>query len=198
MSSSSTLKEPATSAVPPKEDPPAEPAPAKASPDAKAATAAPPKVGTPVKPSLVKAAPAPIGIDSKGKPVMAPSQPSASSLAIMLTPYLRNTRDVSDATQLPKGLELIRSPGKSQIQLRVASLFAHKLKRTFGYVGDIKMSSGEGCETPAQLQIITKIPWPWGPTAHERESSWIIVRVKAFMSKALFSAPARVGSCAFF
>ena len=115
--------------------------------------------------------------------MLASFKPTDSSLAILLTHYLRNTRDVSDAFQLPKGLEMIRPPDKSQVQLRVAPLFAHKLKRTFGYVGDIKMSSGEGCETPAQLQVITKIPWRWGPTSLEKESSWIIVRVQAFYRK---------------
>ena len=64
--------------------------------------------------------------------MLAPFQPTASSLAIILTPYLRNARVVSVAALLPKGHELIRSPGESLIQLRVAPLFAHKLKRTFG------------------------------------------------------------------
>ena len=135
----------------------------------------------------------PIGVDLNGKPVLAPFQPTAGSLAILLAPYLRNSLDLSAALPLPKGLKLIRPPDATQIQLRVAPVFARKFRRTFGYVGDIKMSSGEGSETPAQLQVITKVPWRYGPSASERESRWILVRIQAFTSKALFETPARIG-----
>ena len=152
-----------------------------------------PASATPAQPALVKAAPVPFGVDSSGKPVLAPFQPTAGSLAILLTPYLRNSLDLSAALPLPKGLQLMRSPDESQIQLRAAPLFARKMRRTFGYVGDIKMTSGEGSETPSLLQVITKVPWRYGSSAAERDSSWILVRLQAFTSKALFETPARIG-----
>lgn len=93
---------------------------------------------------------------------------------------------------LPAGLHLMRAPGDSQIQLRVAPFFARKLKRIFGYVAEITLSDGYGTDAPAQLQIATRIPWRYGPSQREVGLSWILVRVQAFVSKALFDAPARV------
>ena len=109
---------------------------------------------------------------------------------------MKNTLGLNGALPLPKGLQLVLSTDESQIQIRVAPLFAKKMKRTFGYVAEIKLSFGGGSDTPAQLQLVTKVPWRYGPSAAERESSWILVRAQAFTSKALFETPARVGSCA--
>ena len=124
-------------------------------------------------------------------------QPSVGSLAIALTPFVRNTHDLTGALPLPEGLSLQRPPDKvgHQIQLRVAPLFAKKMKRTFGYIAEMKLTDGEGSDTPAQLQVVTRVPWRYGQTAAETECSWLMVRIQAFTSKALFDAPARVSCC---
>ena len=106
--------------------------------------------------------------------------------------------DLSSLLPLPKGLEVIRSPDGRQLQLQVAPFFASKLRRIFGYVGEITLCSGEGTDTPAQLQVITRIPWKFGSTKAESGNSWLLVRVQAFMSKSLFAKPAQVvklGDC---
>ena len=121
-------------------------------------------------------------------------QPTVGSLAIALTPFVRNTHSLEGALPLPAGLSLIRSPDSlgHQIQLKVAPLFAKKMRRTFGYIAEIKLTDGEGCDNPAHLQIVTKVPWRYGPSAAETETSWVFIRIQAFTSKALFDAPARV------
>ena len=110
-------------------------APARAAP-----VVAPPEVTPAVvvpavpKPALTKAAPAPLGFDQLGKTVLASFQPSASSLALLLTPYLKNSLDLKGVLPLPDGLDLVRSPGGCQIQLRVAPLFATRMRRTLNYL----------------------------------------------------------------
>ena len=141
----------------------------------------------------VKATPSPYGAAASGKAVYFPFRPSAASISLLLTPYLRNSLGLTGA--LPKGLHLMRPPDESQIQLRVAPLFAKKTRRTFGYVAEIKLPQGGGADTPAQIQLVAKIPFRYGTSTAERETSWMLVRVQAFMSKALFQAPARVDSC---
>ena len=66
-------------------------------------------------------------------------------------------------------------------------------------MAEIKLTCGEGTDTPAQLQLVTRIPWKYGASVKETSSSWILVRVQAFVSKALFARPAQViklGRCA--
>ena len=68
----------------------------------------------------------------------------------------------------------------------------------FGYVAEITLTEGEGTDTPGQLQIVLRIPWKYGPTSAEREHSWMLVRVVAFVSKSPFPQPAQIvklGSC---
>ena len=65
-------------------------------------------------------------------------------------------------------------------------------------MAEIKLTSGDGTETPAQLQLVTRIPWKYGVTAQETATSWVLVRVQAFVSKALFAKAAQIvklGSC---
>ena len=138
-----------------------------------------------------------IGTTAEGMPVYRSFQPSAGALAVMLTPFVRNTHSLEGALPLPAGLKLQRSPDRlgHQIQLRTAPLFAKKMRRTFGYVAEIKLTDGEGCGAPAQLQIVTRVPWRYGSTAAEKECSWTLIRIQAFTSKAMFATPARVGFC---
>ena len=92
-----------------------------------------------------------------------------------------------------------------------------KNRMMFGYVAEIKLSSGDGTDTPAQLHVVCRIPWRYGVTSagvalkflsifwkfaefspFERDFSWLYVRVQAFASKALFASAATVvkmGSC---
>ena len=75
---------------------------------------------------------------------------------------------------------------------------ASKLRRIYGYVGEITLTGGDGTDTPAQLQIVTRIPWRYGRRTAETGCSWVFVRVQAFVSKALFSSPAQIiklGQC---
>ena len=167
-------------------------APKPVAPAAPAATAAP-------KPALTKAPPVPIGITSEGTPVYAPFQPTVTSIALALTPCLTDpAADLSSVSPLPKGPALQRSPEGTQIQLKVEPFFASKLRRVFGYVGEITLTGGDGTDTPAQLQVITRIPWKFGRTAAESGCSWMYVRVQAFACKAVFASGAKVvklGSC---
>ena len=156
-------------------------------------------IATGTVPAAVKAPPAPIGILPCGSPVFASFQPSVPTVALLLTPYLPVTADPSNALPLPTGLALQRAPeGGKQLQLVATPSFATKLRRVFGYVGDLQLTDGEGTDTPAQLQIVIKIPWKYGHSSAEKENSWMYARVQAFVSKALFSQPAQVvklGSC---
>ena len=170
---------------------------------------------TPAKAPAKATAPAdaPFGVDSQNRPVMSSFQPSVASLAIALTPHLQASEGLNEILPLPSGLHLMRPPDKkeSQIQLRVAPFFARKLRRIFvwgkvffgentfapfGCVAEITLTDGEGADTPAQLQIVTRIPWRYGTNVRETGLSWILVRVQAFVSKALFDSPARVVLCA--
>lgn len=134
-----------------------------------------------------------IGATAEGMPVHQSFQPTAGALAIMLTPFVRNSHSLEGVLPLPDGLKLTRSPDRvgHQIQLRTAPLFAKKMRRTFGYVAEIKLTDGEGCGTPAQLQIVTRVPWRYGSTAAEKECIWALFRIQAFTSKSLFATPAR-------
>ena len=177
-----------------------------------------PSAASPAAPSrapLVKAAPVaaanptPIGFSASGAPVSGkfwefttayvPYQPSVASLALTPTPDLADmTVDLAPLPPLPTGLSLIRSPEGRQLQLKVAPFFASKLRRVHGYVADILLTAGDGADAPAQLQVITKVPWEFGPSKAEVGSSWMLTRVHAFASKSLFSKPAQIvklGSC---
>ena len=106
--------------------------------------------------------------------------------------------DLKTVLPLPEGLELGRSPEGTQLQLVLSPFFASKLRRVFGYIAEISLTSGEGTETPAQLQVVTRIPWRYGRTTAEKESSWMLARLQAFVSKSLFGQAARVlklGDC---
>ena len=169
-----------------------------------------PKVAAVAPKAVVKAAPPPIGILPSGTAVLASSQPTVASLSISLTPFLLTAVGLDTALPLPRGLTLIRSPDDKQTQLKLEPFFAKKLRRVFGYVAEITLSSGDGTDTPAQLQIATKIPRRYGSSENtsikkrrfyfaslffipcEKELSWILVRLQAFASKALFSSAARV------
>ena len=61
--------------------------------------------------------------------------------------------------------------------------------RAYGYAGEIKLIEWEGADTPAQLQIICVIPWKYGVSAQEFASSYIHVRIQAFVSRAYFATP---------
>ena len=140
-----------------------------------------------------KAPPAPIGLTAAGTPVYASLQPTVASLAVTLTPALSDgSVDLGSVLPLPTGLELIRSPEGHQLQLLASPFFASKLRRIFGYVAEIRCTDGAGTETPAQLQLVTRIPFRYGRTTAEKDFSWVLVRLQAFVSKALFAQPARV------
>ena len=153
-----------------------------------AASAFVPAAADPTAPAApFKAAPPPIGTSTAGQAVFASLQPTVASLALTLTPALSDAAaDLKAILPLPSGLELIRSPEGRQLQLRVSPFFASKLRRIYGYVAEIRLTSGDGTETPAQLQLVTRIPFRYGRTEAERELSWILVRLQAFVSKALF------------
>ena len=163
------------------------------------APVAKPAAATPTAAPLMRAPPAPIGLTSSGTAVYASFQPTVASLALALTPALSDmTLDLTPVLPLPAGLELMRSPEGRQLQLQVSAFFASKLRRIYGYVAEIVLTSGEGAETPAQLQLVTRIPFRYGRTTAEKEFSWIPVRLQAFVSKALFERPARalkLGMC---
>ena len=146
----------------------------------------------PPKAPLTNAAPAPIGILPSGTPVSASFQPTVASLSISLTPFLSTAVGLSKALPLPSGLSLMRSPDDKQTQLKLEPFFAKKLRRVFGYVAETTLSSGEGTDTTAQLQIVTRIPRRYGSTDREKELSWILVRLQAFVPKALFASADRV------
>ena len=102
------------------------------------------------------------------------------------------------ALPLPTGLSLVRAPDGGQIQLKLEPFFASKLRRLFGYVAEIALTDGEGTDAPAQIQIVTKIPWRYGRTASESPCSWVLARVQSFVSRALVAPPAQIvklGSC---
>ena len=184
---------------------------------ASATAAESPAVAPAAAKALTKAPPAPIGLTAAGTPVYAPFQPSVASLAVQLTPFLRTAVGLNGALPLPTGLELVRAPDDSQTQLKLTPFFALKNRMMFGYVAEIKLSSGDGTDTPAQLQVVCRIPWRYGVTSagaalkfltifgnsrnfspFERDFSWIYVRVQAFASKALFASAAtivKLGSC---
>ena len=123
----------------------------------------------------------------------APFQPTVTSLALALAPCLTNpAADLSSVWPLPTGLALQRTPQGAQIQLKAEPFFASKLRRLFGYVGEITLTGGEGADTPAQLQVITRAPWKFGRTAAEPGRSWIFALVQAFAPKAVFSSGAKV------
>ena len=110
-----------------------------------ATTAAPTPAPAKTAPAANKAPPAPIGITSGGVPVYAPFHPSVASLAVALTPFLHSAVGLASALPLPTGLELMRAPDDSQTQLKLSPFFASKLRRCFGYVGEIKLSS-DSCQ----------------------------------------------------
>ena len=151
------------------------------------------------EPAASSAAATPIGVTSAGTPVFSSFQPSAASLALQLTPFLRaDTAGLEAVLPLPTGLQLVRSPDEKQIQLRVAPFFARKMKRVFAYIAGILLTDGEGADTPAQLQLVSRAPWRYGPHKAETGTSWCLVRINAFVSKSLFRAPAQIlklGAC---
>ena len=153
--------------------------------------AADPKTAAPAR--ATAAALAPLGILPSGRPVTDSFQPSAAQLALVLTPHLRIRSDVSDVLPLPAGLTLIRSPDAvHNAQLRMAPFFARKMKRVFGYVAEILLIEGDGAASPAQLQVVIKIPWRYGSTSRETEASRMLTRLIAFTSKALFEDATRI------
>ena len=65
-----------------------------------------------------------------------------------------------------------RPPDGKQTQLKLAPFFAKKMRRIFGYIVEITLSEGDGTETPAQLQIVSRIPGKYGQSRLELERSW--------------------------
>ena len=143
---------------------PNNPASSKAAVPNDPASAAPPADAK----ALSKAPAALIGHTSGGAPVYAAFQPSVASLAVILAPFLRTAVGLETATPLPAGMELIRAPDDSQTQLKLSPLFASENRRIFGYVAEIKLSSGEGADTPSQLQVARRAPWRYGVTSAGR------------------------------
>ena len=160
----------------------------KSTPEISSASAAAPPKAVPVKAADTMV---PLGMTANGGIVLSSFQPSVASLAIVLGPHLKRNTDISNLFPLPAGLSLKRSD-TLQLQLRLAPFFARKLKRVFGYVAEIKLTSGEGTRTPAQLQVALRVPWRYGAQPHEKELSWMLVRAIAFTSKACFETPGRV------
>ena len=115
-----------------------------------------------------------------------------------LTPFLHTAVGLRTALPIPNGLKLIRPPDDKQTQLVAEPYFARKMRRAFGYVSEIVLTSGEGADTPAHLQVVCKIPWKYGSTADASSPSWILARLQAFASDALFprkSQIVKLGSC---
>ena len=115
--------------------------------------------------------PTPIGLTALGAAVYEPFQPSVASLAVSLTPFLQTQVGMDTVFPLPAGLAMRRSPGDRQNQLVVAAFFARKLRRMYGYVAEIVLTEGDGTETPAQMQIVTKIPWKFGASSRACDRS---------------------------
>ena len=105
--------------------------------------------------------------------------------------HLERIIDVSNLFPLPPGLSLKR-PGAIQLQLRLAPFFARKMKRGFGYIAEITLTSGEWTRTPAQLQVVFRAPWRYGAIPKEKDLSRMLARAIASTSKACFETPARV------
>ena len=77
-------------------------------------------------------------------------------LALLLAPHLDGFEAAGDALPLPRGMTIAKCADNGQLQLVLADAYARRLRRVFGYVGEVKLSSGEGTVTPAQLQVIVR------------------------------------------
>ena len=101
----------------------------------------------------------PLGKSADGRQVYHSFRPSAVQLALMMNPHLGGVATVADVLPLPRGMTIARNEGDRQLQLVLADCYTRHLRRVFGYVGEIKLSDGEGTLTPAQLQVIIMVPW---------------------------------------
>ena len=128
----------------------------------------------------------------------------------LLTPFLDDIAKPCDVLPLPRGTTLSKCSFNGQLQISLSDTYARRFRRVYGYVADIKLvlptpfffpflvtgcvtpSAGEGTLTPAQLQVVTLIPWRYGATAGELCASFIWVRLNAFTSKAFFRSAVQV------
>ena len=76
----------------------------------------------------------PIGTSADGRHVYAPFRPTAAQLA-----HLDGIARAGDVLPLPNGMTLVKSGFDGQLQLILSETYARRLRRAYGYIGEIKL-----------------------------------------------------------
>ena len=81
----------------------------------------------------------PQGTCDDGRYVYASFRPSVAQLAHLLTPHLDGISTVAQAIPFPRGMRLIRNAWNNQLQLVVAEVYARRMRRAYGFIGELKL-----------------------------------------------------------
>ena len=101
----------------------------------------------------------PLGRAFGGRNVYLPFRHAVVQLVHLVTPHLDMKAGPADVFPLPRGMSIARSDVNNQLQLVLTDGYTRRMRRAYGFVGEIKLSDGEGTLTPAHLQIITMVHW---------------------------------------
>ena len=81
----------------------------------------------------------PLGVTANGQPVYHAFRPTVTQFAHLLTPFLGEVAGQHDVIPFPPGMKLVRSENKSQLQLVAGDSFVRKMRKVFGYIGEIML-----------------------------------------------------------
>ena len=80
---------------------------------------------------------------------------------------------------------------EKQLCATVDKISALRFRLAYGYVSSIKATDSFDAGSPFCAQVILRLPYRFGVTAHEAQNSWIFCRVNAFASCACLPSSAQ-------
>ena len=119
-----------------------------------------------VDPALARPTPAALtsvpslGPAASGLPDTAPFRASLMALADIFARAKRESIGPNLLAPIPFGVRFIF---REQLQISLIETFVARFKRVSGYIATIKLAESAGTDTPARCQVISKMPWRYGP-----------------------------------
>ena len=83
---------------------------------------------------------APFGQAAGGLDVYAPFCPSVSQFSLMIPPFLDGKATLADVLPLSRGMSITKCEANNQLQLSLSDTFTRRMRRVYGYIGEMKLS----------------------------------------------------------
>ena len=129
------------------------------------------------------------GLTSGGLTIRESFQPTLMEFSELLDRSKAQKQDLNMKIPLPSDWKL--STIEKQLCVTVDKISALRFRLAYGYISSIKVTDSFDTGSPFCAQVILRLPYRFGVTAHETQNSWVFCRVNAFASCACLPSSAQ-------